>query len=42
MTSLQTIVDLDRYPIDRLDLPEGEALVDRCREMLDRDRKSVV
>jgi len=36
MTSLQTIVDLDRYPIDRLDLPEGEALVGRCREMLDQ------
>jgi hypothetical protein len=36
MSSLRTVVDLDRYPIDRLDQPEGEALVDRCREMLDR------
>jgi hypothetical protein len=36
MTSLQTIVDLDRYPLDRLGRPEGDALVDRCREMLDR------
>ena len=34
MSSLRTIVDLDRYPIDRLDRPEGEALVGRCREML--------
>src|ERR1700761_7023602 len=36
MSSLRTVVDLDRYPIDRLDRPEGEALVGRCREMLDR------
>jgi hypothetical protein len=28
------IVDLDRYPIDRLGLPEGEVLIGRCREML--------
>jgi hypothetical protein len=34
MSSLQMIVDLDRYPIDRLGLPEGEALIARCREML--------
>jgi hypothetical protein len=34
MTSLDTIVDLDRYPIDRLGHPEGDALVARCREML--------
>ena len=34
MTSLQTIVDLDRYPIDQLDLPAGETLVRHCRQML--------
>jgi hypothetical protein len=34
MNSLGTIVDLDRYPIDQLDLPQGQALIDRCREML--------
>jgi hypothetical protein len=34
MNSLPTIVDLDRYPIDQLDRPAGEALVRRCRQML--------
>jgi hypothetical protein len=34
MSSLQTIVDLDRYPIDQLDLPAGETLIRRCRQML--------
>jgi hypothetical protein len=34
MSSLRTIVDLDRYPIDQLGRPEGEALVGRCRQML--------
>lgn len=29
-----TLVDLDRYPIDRLDLPEGQALLERAREGL--------
>ena len=31
------ILDLDRYPIDRLESPEGRALVQRCIEDLDRD-----
>jgi hypothetical protein len=34
MSPLDKIVDLDRYPIDRLSLPDGEALIGRCREML--------
>jgi hypothetical protein len=34
MSSLNQIVDLDRYPLDRLDLPEGEALIGRCRRSL--------
>lgn len=29
--SLSHVIDLDRYPIDRLDSPPGAALVDRCR-----------
>jgi hypothetical protein len=34
---LETILDLDRYPIDRLDGPEGSALVAECRRLLERD-----
>ena len=34
MTSLAALIDLERYPLDRLDSPAGEALVDRCRTML--------
>ena len=34
MNSLRTIVDLDRYPIDRLDRPEGRGSDRSCREML--------
>lgn len=34
---LAEIVDLDRYPIDRLEGPEGAALVTRCREQLNGD-----
>ena len=37
MTSLTSLLDLDRYPIDQLDSPAGAALVDRCRAMLDED-----
>lgn len=28
---LNRLVDLDRYPIDKLDQPDGQALVDQCR-----------
>lgn len=34
---LNRLIDLDRYPIDRLDAPEGEALVAACQADLDRD-----
>lgn len=34
---LNRLIDLDRYPIDRLDAPEGEALIARCQADLDRD-----
>lgn len=27
---IKDLLDLDRYPIDRLDSPEGERLIDRC------------
>ena len=30
-------LDLNRYPLDRLDSPEGQALVKGCRQALDRD-----
>lgn len=35
--TLQGFVDLERYPIDRLDSPAGEALVASCREQLGVD-----
>ena len=28
---IKELLDLDRYPIDRLDSPEGERLIDRCK-----------
>ena len=28
---IRDLLDLDRYPIDRLDSPEGERLIDRCK-----------
>ena len=34
---MNRLIDLDRYPIDRLDSPEGAALVARCQADLDRD-----
>lgn len=34
---LNRLIDLDRYPIDRLDTPEGTALIARCLADLDRD-----
>lgn len=34
---LNRLIDLDRYPIDRLDEPEGKALIARCQADLDRD-----
>jgi hypothetical protein len=34
MTSLDAIIDLDRYPLHRLDLPPGQAVVAQCRAML--------
>ncbi len=35
--ALNRLIDLDRYPIDRLQSPEGEALIARCQADLDRD-----
>ena len=35
--ALNRLIDLDRYPIDRLDTAEGAALVARCQADLDRD-----
>jgi hypothetical protein len=32
---MNRLIDLDRYPIDRLDEPDGQALVARCRLDLD-------
>ncbi len=32
--TLDAVVDLERYPIDRLDSPAGRDLVDGCRELL--------
>jgi hypothetical protein len=32
--TLDAVVDLDRYPIDRLDSPSGEELIARCRDLL--------
>ncbi|MDR9424354.1 MAG: hypothetical protein RI567_03595 [Marinobacter sp.] len=36
-TALGELVDLKRYPLDRLDTSEGQALIDRCRAQLDDD-----
>ena len=30
MTGLADVIDLERYPIDRLDSPAGQDLVARC------------
>ena len=35
---MNRIIDLDRYPLHRLDEPEGQALVQRCQEDLDQNR----
>ncbi|MGI9391295.1 MAG: HalD/BesD family halogenase [Boseongicola sp.] len=32
---MNRLINLDRYPVDKLDQPEGQALIDRCRESLD-------
>ncbi len=34
---MHEIIDLKRYPIDRIDSQEGQALVKRCRDDLERD-----
>ena len=34
---MQTIIDLDQYPLDRLDSDAGKALIARCRSDLARD-----
>jgi hypothetical protein len=34
---MRDILDLDRYPLDRPDSPDWQALVDRCRADLERD-----
>jgi hypothetical protein len=34
---MERIIDLDRYPLDRLDSAKGEVLVARCRDDLARD-----
>ena len=34
MTALDAIIDLDRYPLDRLDESQGREMVQRCRAML--------
>ena len=34
---MRRIIDLERYPIDRLESDEGRALIDHCREDLERD-----
>ncbi len=36
MRSAPDLIDIDRYPVDRLDAPDGRALVERCREQLRR------
>jgi len=35
--ALEELVDLTRYPLDHLDSPAGQALIDRCRAQLDDD-----
>lgn len=34
---MHSLIDLDRYPLDRLDAPEGRALLTACRKSLARD-----
>ena len=31
---IRDLLDLDRYPIERLDSPEGERLIDRCKTVM--------
>lgn len=41
-TELGGLIDLDRYPLDRLDEPEGAALLARCRAALAGDGCAVL
>jgi len=34
MQTLADFIDLERYPVDRLDSPAGCALVEDCRQMM--------
>lgn len=34
---MHEIIDLEHYPLDRIDSPEGRELVSRCRDDLERD-----
>jgi hypothetical protein len=34
---MHEIIDLERYPLNRIDSPKGRELVERCREDLERD-----
>jgi hypothetical protein len=36
------LIDLERYPIDRLDTAEGQALIARCQADLDRDASAIL
>ncbi|MBY8975502.1 hypothetical protein KHP62_06775 [Rhodobacteraceae bacterium NNCM2] len=37
MADLARLIDLDRFPLDRLETPEGEALIARCEADLARE-----
>ena len=34
---MHEVIDLERYPLDRIDSPEGQQLVARCRDDLTRN-----
>ena len=34
---MQDLLDLDRYPIDRLDSPPGVRLIERCKATLEQN-----
>lgn len=34
---MHEVIDLQRYPLDQLDSVDGQALVQRCRDDLERD-----
>ena len=42
LEKMNRLIDLDRYPIHRLDVPDGQTLVEQCRADLDADAAAML